>query len=337
MTTPVKPFQYQSFPDAPGMVDSDAKLAAMNLPSLTGLSFLDVACNEGYYCGVALRDGAKRVVGLDSSPGFISAARQRFPAADFLCQTWDQLPAEHFDTVLFASAMHYLSTEKAILEMLVRLRNALKPEGLLVLEVGVAPGKEDEILEITRAEGSKVFYPTESLLLMLLRRAGLIERFQSISQPGDGIERHVYHCRKRQATVLILDAPYNSGKTRFAWALTGHQHERVLSVDVLAQRTFKSHFPSEVFDERTFAGIDYFFLKSPTDAAVVLGLALANSIIELAKLEEAKGWTQATIVVDGLDLSRDDHFSVYDRARDVLGSECLIWIARRDTNFESKA
>src|SRR5438093_5815394 len=103
-------FQYQTFDDAPGMVDSRAKLRAFQLPPLSGKTFFDVGCNEGFYCGIALRAGAARVVGLDGSEEFIASARRRFPDVEFLLQRWDTLPNERFDVVLFASAMHYIAT-----------------------------------------------------------------------------------------------------------------------------------------------------------------------------------------------------------------------------------
>lgn len=59
---------YQSFPDEPGDSGSFAKLATLAMPPLSGLSFLDVGCNEGFFCGYALFDAAVRVVGIDREP-----------------------------------------------------------------------------------------------------------------------------------------------------------------------------------------------------------------------------------------------------------------------------
>ncbi len=60
--------QYQSFDDARGASRSAEKLAALRLPllpnhfdretPLKGLSLLDLGCNEGFFCGEALRQGA---------------------------------------------------------------------------------------------------------------------------------------------------------------------------------------------------------------------------------------------------------------------------------------
>ena len=67
--------QYQTFGDAKGGSRSAEKLKALRLSllrnrhdetrPLKGLSVLDIGCNEGFFCGEALRQGARRVVGID--------------------------------------------------------------------------------------------------------------------------------------------------------------------------------------------------------------------------------------------------------------------------------
>ena len=73
--------QYQTFDDAKGGSKSTEKLQALRLPllrnrhsearPLKNLSVLDIGCNEGFFCGEALRQGARRVVGIDMSRGFL--------------------------------------------------------------------------------------------------------------------------------------------------------------------------------------------------------------------------------------------------------------------------
>ncbi len=60
---------YQTFQGVAGDSDSPAKLDRLHLPTdLSGLSVLDVACNEGFFCQEAVRRGATRVVGIDKNP-----------------------------------------------------------------------------------------------------------------------------------------------------------------------------------------------------------------------------------------------------------------------------
>lgn len=311
------------------MVDSDAKLRAMHLPDMTGGSFFDVACNEGFYCGAALSLGAARVVGLDGHAGFVAAAQARFPKVEFLCQSWDTFPDEKFDYVLYASAMHYLRSETEIASMLERLRDCLQQNGILILEVGVAAGEDMSLKEVQRGDGSKVFYPTERLLISLIRNAGLIERYKGQSEPGDGIARHVYHCNIRKPTLLILDGKPNTGKTRFGWAIAAHDYGRIISVDQLALKTFASHFPNVGYDEREFSAVDHFFIQSSKTAASTLAEALRAEITEMSLQQVTKGWQQATIIIDGLDLQRDDHRSIRDTLMSQLGDNFVVWTAIR--------
>src|SRR5947207_261323 len=123
--------QYQSFPDTSGDSQSLHKLKALHLPPLGDGSFLDVGCNEGFFCGYASFDGARRVVGLDKSPDFIKRARKRFPQCEFVQQNWDHLPKGPFDVILLASALHYADDQA---ELIHRLMRELAPDGTFVLE-----------------------------------------------------------------------------------------------------------------------------------------------------------------------------------------------------------
>ena len=66
--------QYQSFPGASGDSRTLDKLKALQMPSAAGARFLDVGCNEGFFCGFAHFQGAARSVGIDQSATFIERA-----------------------------------------------------------------------------------------------------------------------------------------------------------------------------------------------------------------------------------------------------------------------
>ena len=55
--------QYQTFPGKTGASRTAEKLKALLLPDLSGKRFLDVGCNEGFFCGFAKHCGAERSVG----------------------------------------------------------------------------------------------------------------------------------------------------------------------------------------------------------------------------------------------------------------------------------
>jgi SAM-dependent methyltransferase len=176
---------YQSFPNAPGDSDSVAKLAALQLGDLTGRSFLDVACNEGFFCQEAWRRGASRVVGIDSNPEFIERARRKDPDTDYRVMDWANLSSleETFDVILLLSALHYAAQPEKLLSDIVDL---LHPDGVFILECGVAPPfvKSIEVerpkwVKVQRADGGVVHHPTSLMLKKVLegplKRAALRE------------------------------------------------------------------------------------------------------------------------------------------------------------------
>ena len=242
-------YQYQTFDDAPGLVDSYAKLKAFRMPPLVGKSLLDVGCNEGYYCGVALRAGANRVVGVDSFPVAIERARKRFPTAEFILQTWDNLPEEQFDVILFASSMHYLPTEERIIATLTHLRQRMKDNGLLILEVGVALDNGQKLLEVARSDGT-VHYPTWEMLVKLINRSGLVWRRVGLSKSGDNMPRVVIHCRRIRPVALFVRGRSMSGKSYLSNSLGNYNYSRILSLDSTLELAFKNLYPAFSFDTR---------------------------------------------------------------------------------------
>lgn len=200
---------YQTFPWAKGDSASYKKLVALQIPSLKGKTFLDVGCNEGYFCGYAEFLGAKSVTGIDNNSRYLSVARCLFPQCTFLCQDWDDLGEETYDVILNASAIHYAKDQKAFIDLLM---SRLKPRGTLILEIGVAPGDSNEFVEVTRAIDKRLF-PTKAKLFEMLDGYAIKFISRSAPQPGDPIPREVYHIsHKLPYAILALDNPH-AGKT----------------------------------------------------------------------------------------------------------------------------
>jgi len=207
--------QYQSFPQNPGDSDSLLKLKALRLPALAHKSFLDVGCNEGFFCGYALFDGANRVVGIDASAAFVSRACARFPKAEFLCQQWDVLPAEKFDVILLASALHYATDQAALIH---RLMQSLGPDGTLVLELGVADGDAAQWVQVERGRDTRSF-PTWSQLAQILQPYAWKTLGKSVNQSGDPVPRFVVHVAQRKPIAFLLLQASGAGKTSVARSL----------------------------------------------------------------------------------------------------------------------
>lgn len=94
------------------------KQAAIPLPELGGKSVLDVGCDMGAWCRLALDRGAKRVVGLDrnrkvrgSRRDLIEENRAALPGAEFfkidLGKQWYEFGRFAFDAVFVFSMYHH--------------------------------------------------------------------------------------------------------------------------------------------------------------------------------------------------------------------------------------
>lgn len=203
---------YQSFPWQAGDSRSFEKLAALYLPTLQGKSVLDVGCNAGFFCGWADFQGAAKVRGIDSNPAFIDQAKLWFEGCAFACMSWEDLGPEKYDLILCLSAIHYAKDQQGLLDSLM---SRLNPGGLLVLELGVAPGEAAEFVPVKRSIDTR-FFPTKAKLQAMLAPYAFKYIGPSVDQAGDPLPRHVYHvCNALPLAVLFLDEHY-TGKTRAA-------------------------------------------------------------------------------------------------------------------------
>lgn len=203
------------------------KLTALKLPDLCGLRFLDVGCNEGFFCGFAKFQGAKRVVGIDQSGLFIDRARTRFPDCEFYQQTWDDLPEGEFDVILLASALHYADDQAALVS---RLVEHLSADGVLVLELGIVSKKESEWVKVDRGIDQR-YFPTMAKLAEVLAPYAWKWMGPSVSQSGDPVARHVAHISRRRPVAYLLLQPPGYGKSSISARLFSPAGVPVVSGD----------------------------------------------------------------------------------------------------------
>lgn len=241
--------QYQSFPGAAGDSLTLDKLKALRLPDLAGRSFLDVGCNEGFFCGFASYQGASRSVGIDHSRQFIERARGRFPGCEFFQQSWDSLPKGPFDAILLASALHYAEDQPALLH---RLMRQLTPDGMLILELGIVTSKKSEWVKVKRGIDER-YFPTMPMLREVLKDYAWKWMGPSITQAGDPVSRHVIHISRRRPIAYLLLQPPAYGKTSIASSLFAPAHVPVVSGDVAVGRAAKAQLkvPDELLQSLT--------------------------------------------------------------------------------------
>ena len=268
--------QYQSFPGVRGGSQSLPKLVALRLPALAGKRFLDVGCNEGYFCGYALREGAETVVGLDKSAAAIQKAQRRFPQGQFHRQSWESLPKGPFDVVTLLSALHYADDQEALVHRLMAL---LSDDGLLVLEISIAPDGGDKWVKVKRSIDER-FFPTRVKLGTVLQDYAWKVIGHSVNQAGDPLQRYVVHVRKmRPYAYLMMETP-GSGKSTISRRLFKQAKVPVVGGDrVYLQVSEGKHEASEALRQAVSEGFTTASIDKVT--ARVFEGGLADELVDL--------------------------------------------------------
>ncbi len=99
---------------------------------LSGKAVLDLACGEGFYSREFMRQGATRVVGVDSSPAMISLARTAERAEplgiEYVLADVQKLDlGQQFDLVVAAFLLNYASSADELRDMCGAVARHLKP------------------------------------------------------------------------------------------------------------------------------------------------------------------------------------------------------------------
>jgi trans-aconitate methyltransferase len=142
-----------------------------------GERILDLGCGDGVLTADLLRSGAS-LVGVDSSPDFIVAAKAR--GLDVRLMDGEALSFDgEFDAVFSNAALHWMTRPAAVVAGVAR---ALKPGGRFVAEFG-GHGNVAAIVTALRAVGARRggdpaqacpwYYPTPAAYRALLEQAGL--------------------------------------------------------------------------------------------------------------------------------------------------------------------
>lgn len=352
--------QYQTFPGAPGDSRSVDKLKALHLPVLQGRSFLDVGCNEGFFCGFARFAGAARSVGLDRSRVYIKRAQARFPDCEFHCQGWDCLPDGPFDVILLASALHYADDQPALLR---RLVDHLAPDGVLVLELGLVSSRKSEWVKVTRGIDER-WFPSMLKLREILSDYAPKAMGPSVMQAGDPVPRYVVHVSRRRPVAWLLMQPSTWGKTTLAKSLFVRAGVNLISGDVQIKRIAKGDIDvspalrqlvaeefSIYFISRTVENV---FAKGLGQDLVATWLAAANGLdfaldgyipaafheevrrqlIEAGYLPVVLDWDRpGQTLYSGVDLARDADAFVRSMAKDGKPMVVGAPVTRRAEGF----
>lgn len=231
LTPSVRPQKgYQTFADQQGASSSSEKLKCLHLPErMDGKSVLDLGCNEGFFCMDAIRRGAARVVGIDCNKEFIQKAGQRDPASEYICTSWWDLPDEKFDYIYFLSAIHYEKDPGLLLQ---KLLNHLKPDGKLILELGIIFSHPTRGWWRIQRHDAAWRYPTYDYLCdNLLSGYSVRHVSRSVNQAGDPVVRHVIQATPKRLTVILIGGKSGTGKSSIAKDLANGRTVINFSID----------------------------------------------------------------------------------------------------------
>jgi len=101
------------------------------LPDLSDKSILCVGCGTGEECDYLMKQGAKRVVGIDISSGLIEYAKKSYPKIEFHVMDMEKIefPDNSFDYIYSSLTMHYVDDW---VKPLTEIRRVLKNKGIFL-------------------------------------------------------------------------------------------------------------------------------------------------------------------------------------------------------------
>lgn len=301
---------YQTFTqEEGGDSNSISKLARIGLPQdLTGKAFLDIGCNEGFFCQEAKKRNAARVVGVDSCAPYIERAKERAKNENLDIEFFNThayaLPEGKFDVIILLSSVQYIDSPARLFRL---LHEKLNPGGLFILECGILPGLRPFLQRLYR-EDRDFFYPTFGLL-----RDNWLADFEisvhgaSVSQGGDPVRRFVIHCWKETQVSFLLDGLTSS------LSLRGTRHHLIdLDQMLFPNMPRKIHIVPDVQQKMVST-----FLENNQDVEKTWPLLRTEAVFEYASqcLADviAKHRWDGQIIVEGFALS-----DIYERTIEKL-------------------
>ncbi|MCC5824624.1 methyltransferase domain-containing protein [Alkalimonas sp.] len=233
------------------------RMELLHLPDLKGLRVLHLMCGDGLLCGFAHFSGAARVLGTDPSSELIAKARASYPACDFQQQGLQQLPDETFDLIVLSSLHHTMGKKRYIQQLMERL----SPEGMLLLEQGIATGRQ---LWVDLSIGGEVYrFPSQKGLEAILAPYAWKLKGKGLILPDDPVRRFVVHVQPMKPYAFLLLQASGSGKSTLARKAFPAKKLAVISGDMLFSKVARGRLeaPAKLaaiigahYQEYVFAG-----------------------------------------------------------------------------------
>jgi SAM-dependent methyltransferase len=189
---------------------------------------LEVGCGTGRWLA-ELGPGARRVYGLDRSPGMLRQARERNASFHLICGRAGRLPFTDaaFDLVFCVNALHHFDHPR---DFISEARRVLRPGGALAV-VGMDPhGGQDRWYLYDYFEGTRAAdlarFPSRRAIMDWMAAAGFVgvdwQQVERIRDRRVGREVLTDHFLQKHGTsqlALLPDEAYAAGLRRIETAL----------------------------------------------------------------------------------------------------------------------
>jgi SAM-dependent methyltransferase len=153
---------------------------------------LDIGCGTGVFLEAAIAAGID-AKGIDASPEMVEVARRRLGAERVCIQRMQEISSENaFDAICAISwTIHYCDGDKDLENVLTRCRRALKPGGVLILQIA-----NDELMtgtvNIDREPGPSA-EPDDTYF---------VHQFQRASGPDHPVAAHYVYVSRAHGELL---------------------------------------------------------------------------------------------------------------------------------------
>ncbi len=146
-----------------------------------GETILDLGCGTGHLAKT-IADAGARVVGIDSAPSMIEAARAAYPDIEFLvADARDFSFPTSFDAIFSNATLHWVPEAESVVR---NIAGALKPGGRFVAEFGgkgnvaqITTALQQSLQELLHSEvASSWYFPSIGEYAPLLEQHGLLVR-----------------------------------------------------------------------------------------------------------------------------------------------------------------
>lgn len=193
------------------------ELVRLALPPLAGSAFLEIGCREGFFCGFAWFEGARKIIGVDADARCLAKARERFPGCAFTTPAGNLarlLTREGgFDVILCSE----LPASLDVASFLPLLMSGLKRKGTLLLRLPMTGRQGAEGLTLfqaaCRSPGSQ---PADPAVAGALEPYVYKDMGESVFPAQDGAPTHILHVKNKAPYAILLMGDSGSGKTTVA-------------------------------------------------------------------------------------------------------------------------